>query len=236
MKVQVFAAAAVAVVLGSAASAATVTNGDFDDGLNGWTVTGDISVVDATFGVAPTSGLNQALITTDTVLTDADLQTALGAGLGSLDAFSAATNTDGGNVTGGSVLTQTINTIVGQSFSFDYNFLNGEGNNSSFADGAFFYADGTYFLLGDVDSPELNTSATIFNSETGYQTFTYNFTTTGSQIIGFGVFNEGDTAVESGLLIDNIVGGVAPVPVPAALPLLLTAFGGLAAVRRRRKA
>ncbi|MEO1306504.1 MAG: VPLPA-CTERM sorting domain-containing protein [Pseudomonadota bacterium] len=236
MKVQVFAAAAVAVVLGSAASAATVTNGDFDDGLNGWTVTGDISVVDSSVGVLPSSGSNQALLTSNTVTTDANLETALGAPLGSLDLFSGSANPSGGNVTVGSVLVQTINSVVGQTLSFDYNFLNGEIVNSAFADGAFFYADGTYFLLADVDTPEQLSSATVFSTETGYTTFNYTFTTTGSQTIGFGVFNEQDTLVNSGLLIDNIVGGVAPVPVPAALPLLLTAFGGLAAVRRRRKA
>ena len=122
--------AAVCIMAGSVASATTVSNGGFENGFTGFTTLGDTSIVDGTFGVAPTEGNNQALLGT-TGVSDADIETALGAAAGSLDAFSAGF-ANGGTVTNGSVITRVINTVVGRTLTFDFTFLTSESTPAGF--------------------------------------------------------------------------------------------------------
>ncbi|MBM7067688.1 VPLPA-CTERM sorting domain-containing protein [Actibacterium sp. 188UL27-1] len=221
------------VAVASTASAVTVRNGSFEEGFDRFSTFGAASIETSSYGAAPTDGTNQALLRSSNGVTDTAIETALGAAAGSLDAFSAL-SAGGGNATNGSVLTRTWKARVGDTLTFDFNFLTSESTPTSFNDGAFFFADGQYFSLGDTTSAGFTTSSTPFNEELGYASFSYTFTTYGTQTFGFGVFNEGDTSVSSGLLVDNV--SVSPVPVPAALPLLLTAFGGLMVMGRRRRA
>ena len=43
---------------------AAIINGGFENGLNGWTTIGDVSIQTSSIGVTPTQGRNQALLTT----------------------------------------------------------------------------------------------------------------------------------------------------------------------------
>ncbi|NEO67266.1 MAG: PEP-CTERM sorting domain-containing protein [Moorea sp. SIO4G2] len=78
--------------------------------------------------------------------------------------------------------------------------------------------------LADTNSPLFITSLTRFFQETGFQSFSYTFETSGSFSLGFGVLDEDDFIVGSGLLIDNVE--LTPVPEPASI-LGLLALGAL---------
>ena len=60
------------------------------------------------------------------------------------------------------------------------------------------------FLTGLADTNSTFVlSPTIFNEETGFETFTYEFQADGAFTVGIGVLDASDTVVDSGLLVDN---------------------------------
>ena len=66
---------------------------------------------------------------------------------------------------------------------------------------------------------DLNNSLTIFDDETGFGTYTFTIPTTGSYTLGTGVVDYADTAVSSGLLIDNLSLGA--LSTPENIPLVI---------------
>jgi subtilisin family serine protease len=175
-------------------------NFGFESGnFTNWNVTGNASIQTAAFGSSPTDGTYQALITNGTgAVSDAQLETALGLNAGAIDALG------NGNATEGSALQfQPISVQAGDILSFDWNFLTGEATPSSFNDFGF-------VAISDSDLSELaDTNGTFipftgsFSEQTGYGTFTYEFTQAGTFNVGVGVVDVGDTSVDSGLLVDN---------------------------------
>ncbi|MEO0823975.1 MAG: VPLPA-CTERM sorting domain-containing protein [Pseudomonadota bacterium] len=235
--VRVAAIAAAVTFSAGAAQAVTITNGSFEAAFAGWSLIGVTSIETAAFGTGPTAGTNQALLDTTSLgagASDAAIEGFLGAALGSLDAASATT-ANGGDATIGSAILQSVTTVVGEEISFDFNFATNEATPTVFNDAAFFYADGAFTLLSDTNDPGFSTSSTAFNEETGFSTFNYVFTTSGVQNIGFVVLNEEDGLVNSGLLVDNIVGNTSAVPLPGTLALMLAALGGFVLIGRRRR-
>lgn len=101
----------------------------------------------------------------------------------------------------------------------------------------------TWAQLGD-------SSGTCFADGCGYTGWilsSFTIPTAGNYQFVFGVVNWDDTQFDSGLAVAGLrvgdtdiippdVGGPSVIPVPAAAPLLLTALGGLAWMRRRRRA
>jgi Ca2+-binding RTX toxin-like protein len=174
----------------------------FESGnFTNWTTIGNASIQTASFGTSPTEGNFQALITTDfPSVPDTALENFLGLSVGRIDALS------NGNATEGSALKLNPITVqAGEVVSFNWNFLTDEGTPSfTFNDFAFVSITPTFVSeLADTNSVFL-LSPTRFNEETGYRTFEYKFTTAGTYMVGVGVVDVADTAVASGLLVDNL--------------------------------
>jgi Ca2+-binding RTX toxin-like protein len=122
----------------------------------------------------------------------------LGLTSGSLDGLG------NGNATVGSAIKQTVTVSAGTQLSFDWNFLTNEGTPTSFNDFGFVsIVSNTLDTLANTNS-SFGFSPTIFNEETGFDTFSYTFQTAGTFTLGIGVVDVGDTVVDSGLLVDNL--------------------------------
>jgi hypothetical protein len=175
----------------------------FESGnFTNWTTIGDASIETASLGTSPTEGNFQALITTDfPSVPDTALENFLGLSVGTIDSLG------NGNATEGSALKLNPITVqAGDVVSFDWNFLTNEGTPSSFFNDFAFVSISPSFTseLADTNSVFV-LSPTPFFEETGYRTFEYRFTTAGTYTIGFGVADVGDTAVGSGLLVDDLI-------------------------------
>jgi hypothetical protein len=166
-----------------------------------WTTTGNTSIKTDSFGVSPTEGQYQAFITNGSgSISDSQIETQLGLTQGTLDGLG------NGNATQGSLLESLTFTVeAGDSLSFDWNYLSGEGTNSSYNDFAFAaLSNGEVFTLANTQS-ELVSSNTTFGYETGFNTFEYTFAQGGTYTLALGISDVQDTAVDSGLLIDNVI-------------------------------
>ena len=94
-------------------------NGGFETGdFTAWETIGDTSIETAEFGVIPTQGDFQALLTTDFgSVSDDILENFLGLNSGDIDGIG------NGDATQGSALRKTITVEAGDVLSFDFNFL-----------------------------------------------------------------------------------------------------------------
>jgi hypothetical protein len=222
-------ATAISVLASSTSASGVVLNGSFETGnFTNWTTTGDTSIQDSGFGVTPTDGNYQAALQT--------LANTTGASASNLENFlglSSGTLTNSG-ATEGSAILQIIEANTGDVLSFDYNFLTDEvPGNSDFNDFAFFTLNNDLIFLADTLSPDLfSPSFSSFAEETGYKSFSYTLTSSGTYTLGFGVVDMdntggGDTGVNSGLLADNVK--TTPVPEP------MTILGSLAALGFMKK-
>ncbi|HEY9725652.1 MAG TPA: S8 family serine peptidase [Chroococcales cyanobacterium] len=176
-------------------------NLSFETGnFTNWNVTGNASIQTAAFGRSPTDGTYQALITNGTgAVSDAQLETALGLSAGAIDALG------NGNATQGSALQfQSITVQAGDILSFDWNFLTQESTPSKFHNDFGFVAISNSSLseLADTHSSFIPFSGG-FSEQTGYGTFSYQFTQAGTFNVGVGVVDVRDKFVDSGLLVDN---------------------------------
>ena len=175
-------------------------NGSFETGnFSSWQTIGDTTIETAGFGSSPTEGTYQALLTNDgDSVTDTDLETFLGLTLGSLDGLG------NGDATQGTAIKQTVTVSAGTQLNFDWNFLTNEGtpgdpyNDFSFVS----IVSNNLDTLADTNSSFVS-SATSFNEETGFSSFSYTFSTAGTYTIGVGVVDVQDTGVSSALLVDN---------------------------------
>ncbi|ASC74339.1 putative peptidase S8 [Halomicronema hongdechloris C2206] len=170
--------------------------GDF----TGWSTLGATTIETDTIGVGPTDGTYQALLTNGSGSVDeASLESFLGLNPGSLDVFG------NGNVTTGSALKLAAITVqAGDLLSFDWNFLTNELTPSSFNDFGFFtISDAFSGELADTQADFVSFGGSGFSNQTGYGTFNYIFAQDGTYDIGLGVVDEGDSSVNSGLLVDN---------------------------------
>ena len=209
--------------------AQAVVNGDFNTGsfTPGWETLGTTSIEDSSFGIAPPSGMTyHALMQTD--------QGTTGASAAALESFLglAPNSLSSQGVTEGSAIRQTLFVNAGDTLSFDWNFLTdqypGSVDNNDFA---FFTLGGTLITLADTFTPSVPSLFSPFARETQYTSFTYTAPSTGGYTLGFGVVDVGDSAVNSGLLVTNVVN--TPVPEPLTLFGSLAALGFLAKARRQ---
>ncbi len=197
---------AIAELLGSG----EVRNGGFENGdFNSWKAIGNASIQTAEFEVTPTEGDFQALITTALgIVNDTEIEAFLGLNLGEIDLIS------NGDATEGSALQKQVVVEAGDILSFDFNLLTNETvsgiDSGTFNDFAFvsvipntnLESSTNNFQIADISS-NLVVSPTRFELETGYDTFTYEFTEAGTYKVGIGIVDAGDGAFESGLLVDD---------------------------------
>lgn len=166
-----------------------------------WNTIGDASIETAAFGSIPSQGTFQALITNDVgSVSDSELENFLGLNPGSIDGFG------NGDANEGSALRlKPITVNAGDVLSFDFNFLTDELTpDSTFEDFAFVsITPNVLSQLADTNSSFL-LSPTGFREETDYDTFTYQFPTGGTYLVGIAVVDVEDELLESALLVDNL--------------------------------
>jgi hypothetical protein len=198
------AGAAITLALGtSSAQAATLANGNFEDGFNGWQTIGDTSINN---GEASLQSSSSAL--------DVNLESFLGLAAGSLDGLG------NGDATFGSAIKQTIAAKAGDVLTFDWKFKAGD---------YLPYNDFSFFSIGSALSELADVKFVGDYGSTGPKTFSYTFQNAGSYILGFGVANVKDGGLSSQLSVDNVtVTSATSVPEPASV-LGLVAVGAMGA-------
>lgn len=217
-----------AATLLSANPALAIVNGSFETGdFTPWTTIGNTSIQTAAFGSGPTDGNFQALLSTGlfSPVPVSDIETFLGLTAGSLATIPNLPNVE--TPTEGSAIQQTFTAYAGDVLTFDWNFLTDEftsSNSGTFNDFSFVSIAQMVDGLADTNFPLFIDSLTPFDEETGFQSFSYTFETSGTFSLGLGVLDEDDTIFDSGLLIDNVQ--LTSVPEPASI-LGLLALGAL---------
>lgn len=244
-------------------ASAQVSNGSFEQGggsFASWVVSGDGFIADSSLGSGPTDGSFDALLSTATDgsggvvppgngVSPAALETNLNLTLGSLS------NVGNGTAVIGSAITQVVTLNVGDTLSFDWDFLtnqaydDGTGNaippSLNNDDYSFVSiapvgpASSSVTKLADIFAPNTITPSlnNPYIAETGFKTFSWVAPTTGQYLLGIGVVHMTigqEDGVNSGLLVDNVK--VAAVPEPLSCLALAGMFGTFAMSRRRRGA
>lgn len=211
---------------------------------------GNASTQTASFGITPSAGTTQFLLTTinpagsvptgyGTNPADTDV-----ANLNSYFGLANGTLAGIGAADGSGYLSQQLTLTAGSVVHFDYVFLTDEDNTLTGTrfhnDQAFLTVNGviesTLYQASQFSSTQLdNGSSTIFSFQTpGYVTVSYTVPTTGDYTFGFGVVDIGVNTTKSGLLLDNFNYTVIPEPGTDVLLVLSAGLGGLMVVARRR--
>jgi hypothetical protein len=213
-------------------ASAQIVNGGFETrNFTGWTTTGNASIQTSAFGSGPTEGRFQALLSTGGfTVPDSSLEAFLGLARGSLDRLG------NGNATSGSAIRQTFAGRAGDILTFNWNFLTDEITNPSNRFNDFsFVSLRVLSELADTRFPIFRLSPTPFNEETGFRTFSFTLPMTGTYTLGLGAIDVRDTAINSGLLVDNVKLTSVPEPTSTLGVLALGAFGAGSLLKRKRQ-
>ncbi|NEN89951.1 MAG: trypsin-like serine protease [Okeania sp. SIO3H1] len=221
-----------------------INNGNFEDGFNGWGVLGATTIQSRQGRNANTPASNddsKGLIINELLATpDDEVEEFLGLSEGSLEELS------GSWVPEASAIKQTFKAEAGDILTFDFNFLTDEFtpddlfNDFSFVSLTSDVLDNPFLeLLADTFSDFVD-SDTVFFSETGYQSFSYEITQAGTYTLGLGVADAEGFGVDSGLLIDNVTlaSTAEPTSTPeptTAIGLFASVFGAFSLLKRKRK-
>ncbi len=229
----------VATLFGLESSAqAIVLNGGFETGdfSNGWIPIGDAQIVTDAYGVAPVDGSFQALITSRSGSVPVSCSRFYPVCLESfLELEPGRLNTlDPKGVVEGSAIKQTITVRRGDTLIFSWNFLSNEtlfdDDPTTFNDLAFISISSLGVLEKFADTSDLiNLSNTFFHTESGYRTFSYQFTQGGTYLLGIGVVDaeDGNNFFPSGLLIDQVEIRSVPEPITIVGSLVAVGIGAL---------
>ncbi|WP_218082035.1 PEP-CTERM sorting domain-containing protein [Anthocerotibacter panamensis] len=221
---------ALALLPAAAVQAATFVNPGFETGtFSGWQTIGNTSIASSSVGSGPPEGTSQALLST--AGTTPALANPLEFFLG-LPAFSL-NSLGNGSVVEGSAIQQTFTATAGELLSLQWNFLSDDVGAASNNDFAFISINGLS-TLANTATASFFSSATAFDFETGFQTFSFVIPTTGTYTLGLGVVDVGDRFIASALLVDNIRFTAAAVPEPATV-LGIAGFGSLIAGSWRKR-
>lgn len=188
----------------------SINNGSFEgfffEGgtFQNWRTIGDTSIETGDIGISPTDGEFQALITNGFSdaggsVEESDLSQFLDLPSGSLDILLD------GDATEGSGIKQTFNAQAGDILEFDFSFLTNEGTPSeTFNDSAFFSVGGFTQQLADTSETFPNNSVERFTQATDTESRKILIQQAGTYELGFGIVDLTDSAVDSGILIDDV--------------------------------
>jgi len=259
MKLNITVGRATAVLIGAllvslvGPARATLVEGFESGTFNGLTeaTKGDTSINTPTFfGIAPTQGTHQLVMTTintggpDGVqgysnISGTNAVPVAGAtGLAAFFGVSTSSIRDG-LATGqeGSGFTINLGVLTaGSTITFDYNFLTQEPPAGGNKDFSFFTLNNTFGgVITDVAAATFGTPGGPFGSQTQYHTFTINITSTQNYTLGLGVVDAGSTSTDnspSALLVDNIQ---VIVPEPSTVAFAIAGAALLVVLRSRIK-
>lgn len=105
----------------------------------------------------------------------------------------------------GSVFKTTLTVKAGDELSFNWNFFTNETSTllpNFFNDSAFLVVDSQVIKLADV--ADSTSASSLFNTETGQKSYTYQFTEAGNYTIGLGVLDMDDPTNSSALSVSNL--------------------------------
>ena len=117
----------------------------------------------------------------------------------------------------GSGLKSLVEVKTGAELFFDWNFLTNERPPLAQPDYGFFFVNQTVYKLADFNDVSGISTGSNYSRETGLQTYSYKFPSSGSYHIGFGVVDIADYNVSSGLSVGNLSLTV-PEPKPTKVP------------------
>jgi len=221
MKTKIFALLGLLSFSSGACYGQLIAHGSFEESASvptGWTLTGNVNIWTSANGINPTDGTREVeMSTSDTAgaVPAASLESFLNLSSGTLMAHS------GGVEPGtGSAIKQTISIgvgDVGKFLTFNWNLITANHTSSTERDYAFVTINGnaSFFKLADIQSPLMHDGDnTVFDRETGYQTFnSFQFTSAGNYTLGFGVVDVDTTAfANSALVVDNVRLSLVPEP------------------------
>lgn len=180
----------------------------FESGdLSNFASIGSTGVVTSAIGVAPTEGTYQAFLTTGgNAASVGAIESFLSLAPGALHNLLVSQGGGGStDPTEGSAIRTSITLNAGDTISFDWNFLSGEGTTAFWNDFSFVTITcGGVTLLADTFHPTFIGGPSGFGLQTGYNHFAFTCPVGGLIEIGFGVLDTLDMTVDSGLLIDNL--------------------------------
>jgi hypothetical protein len=130
----------------------------------------------------------------------------------------------------GSAIKSTLTAQAGDVFRFSYNFFTNEtAYNEPQNDFAFFLVNNSVTKLADFSNA--SDPSTLFDTETGVQSFSYTFSAPGNYNLALGIVDVNDSVVSSALRVSDA--NLEPVPEPFTILGSLTAFGFGVGLRRR---
>jgi hypothetical protein len=229
---------------------ATLVEGFETTTLNSGNSIGDASIRTPNyFGINPTEGTHELLLTTINSAHDPGFSSQSGtdaASVSSVATFLGVTTSSirDGIVAGqeGSAFKLSLGTLTaGSIVTFDYDFLTDDAappighNDFAFATLQLNSSTPAESVVADENKPSQTPTTGAGNPfvlETGYNTFTINITTTGTYTLGIGVMDGTTTDNPSALLVDNIQVNV---PEPSTVAFTIAGAALLVVLRSRIK-
>jgi hypothetical protein len=213
---------ALALALAAGSASAQVVNGQFDNGLAGWTTGGDAAVVGNNLSC------NAPLVSGQ----PGGLEDGAGVAQQALDPNAAA----GITATEGSVASQSFLAAAGSklSFQWDLSTLDQSGD-PSLADIAFVVLDGKLTVLGNALDAGTAIVGGSYAAHTGWADWSTTLANGGTHTVAFGIADIGDFVTSSALDVSDVT-LTSPSAVPESSTLASMAAGlGLLALQARRR-
>ncbi|MEO5687819.1 MAG: PEP-CTERM sorting domain-containing protein [Burkholderiaceae bacterium] len=234
---------ALALVLAAGTANAQVVNGQFNNGLAGWTTGGDAAVVgnhlsltNAFDATDDTDGVNRNLSGNAPLVSGqpGGLEDSAGVAQQALDPNPGQAIT----AIEGSIASQSFLAAAGSQLSFKWDLsTQDQSGDPTLADIAFVVIDGKLTVLGNVLDASTAITGGTYAAHTGWADWSTTFASGGTHTIAFGVADIGDYVTSSALDVSDVtLTEVSAVPETSTLALMAAGLGLLALRARRRQA